>query len=143
MHNMCSHCDCNHDHGILRPTLKHTINIFIFIFIVAFILNTVIYFIGQEKLSTLLMSGTIFQPLIAGLIGLIPNCASSVLLTELYIAGNISFASVIAGLCTGAGIGMVVLFKVNHDFKQNLKILGTIYAIGSISGIIIGLIGIV
>ena len=143
MHNMCSHCDCNHDHGILRPTLKHTINIFIFIFIIAFILNTVIYFIGQEKLSTLLMSGTIFQPLIAGLIGLIPNCASSVLLTELYIAGNISFASVIAGLCTGAGIGMVVLFKVNHDFKQNLKILGTIYAIGSISGIIIGLIGIV
>ena len=143
MHNMCSHCDCNHDHGILRPTLKHTINIFLFMFIVAFIFNTVIYFIGQEKLSTLLMSGTIFQPLIAGLIGLIPNCASSVLLTELYIAGNISFASVIAGLCTGAGIGMVVLFKVNHDFKQNLKILGTIYAIGSISGIIIGLIGIV
>ena len=143
MHNMCSHCDCNHDHGILRPTSKHSTNRFIFTLIVAFILNTVIYFIGQEKLSTLLMSGTIFQPLIAGLIGLIPNCASSVLLTELYIAGNISFASVIAGLCTGAGIGMVVLFKVNHDFKQNLKILGTIYAIGSISGIIIGLIGIV
>lgn len=140
MHEMCSHCDCEHEHGILKPTLKHTFSIFAFILIVAFILNTAVHLIGEDKLSILLMNGSIFQPLIAGLIGLIPNCASSVLLTELYIAGSISFGSIIAGLCTGAGIGIVVLFKVNNNLKQNLKILGSVYAIGSISGIIIELV---
>lgn len=141
VHEMCAHCDCEHEHGILKPALKHTFSIFAFILVVAFVLNTTIHIIGEEKLSVLLMNGSIFQPLIAGLIGFIPNCASSVLLTELYIAGSISFGSIIAGLCTGAGIGIVVLFKVNNNLRQNLKILGTIYAIGSLSGILIELVG--
>ena len=143
MHEMYSHCDCEHEHGILKPTLKHTFSIFTFILIVSFILNTTVHLIGEDRLYILLMNGSIFQPLIAGLIGLIPNCASSVLLTELYLAGSISFGSIIAGLCTGAGIGIVVLFKVNHNLKQNLKILGCVYAIGSISGIIIELVSLI
>ncbi len=142
MHEMCSHCDCKEGHSILKPALKHTINIFIFILIVSFILNTIIYIIGDDRLSKILMNGSIFQPIISALIGLIPNCASSVLLTELYIAGNISFASIIAGLCSGAGIGMVVLFKVNHNVKENLKILVSVYGISCLFGIIISLIGI-
>ena len=143
MHEMCSHCDCKEGHSILKPALKHTLSIFIYIFIVAFILNTIIYIIGDDRLSKILMNGTLLQPLISALIGLIPNCASSVLLTELYIAGNISFASIIAGLCSSAGIGMVVLFKVNHNIKENLKILAIIYGISCLSGILISLIGIV
>lgn len=143
MHQVCSHCDCEHENGILKPTIKHTVNILIFIFIVTFLLNTAIYIIGEENLSKILLNGSILQPLIAGIIGLIPNCASSVILTELYIAGNLSFGSIIAGLCTGAGIGLVVLFKVNSNLKENLKILASVYAIGSISGIIISLISLI
>lgn len=141
--DMCSHshCNCeNENEGILKPALKHTLNIFGFILAISFVLNIVIWLIGEENLSYLLMHGSIFQPFIAGLIGLIPNCASSILLTELYISGNISFASIIAGLCSGAGIGLIVLFKTNTNIKENLKIVGLLYAIGVISGITIEII---
>ena len=92
-------------------------------------------------LSKLLMSGSIFQPLVAGLIGLIPNCASSVLLTELFLSNNISFASIIAGLSSGSGLGIVILFKENKNIKENLKILGLVYLLGVSVGIIIEIIG--
>lgn len=140
IHSMCSNCDCNHS-GILKSSIKHTINVFLFILIFAFILNILIHYIGEEMLSKLLMSGSIFQPLVAGLIGLIPNCASSVLLTELFLSNNISFASIIAGLSSGSGLGMVILFKENKNIKENLKILGLVYLLGVSVGIIIEIIG--
>lgn len=142
IHDMCSHCDCEHE-GILKPALKHTINVFIFILIFAFILNITIHFIGEDRLSKLLMNGTIFQPVISCLIGLIPNCASSVILTELYLSGNITFASIIAGLCSGSGLGLVILFKENKSLKQNLKILALVYIIGVIIGISLELVKII
>ena len=138
IHEMCKNCDC--EHGIFKSTLKHTLSTFVFILIVSFILNLVISLIGEENLSKVLMSDSIFQPLIASLIGLIPNCASSVLLTELYLAGNISFASIIAGLSTGGGLGLVILFKTNKNLKENLKILGLLYGIGTMSGISIEIV---
>lgn len=139
IHEVCSNCHCE-ENGIFVSTLKHTINVFLFIIIVSFILNTIIHLIGEENLSKLLMSGTVFQPVVAGLIGLIPNCASSVLLTKLYIAGKISFGAIISGLATGAGIGLAVLFKSNHNQKENLKILGILYILGVFSGIVIQII---
>lgn len=141
IHEMCSHshCDCEKS-GILKSTITHTVHIFFFILIVAFLLNTSIHFIGEERLSTFLMTGTIFQPIVAGIIGLIPNCAASILLTELYIAGKISFASIITGLCSSAGIGLIVLFKSNKNIKENFKILGLTYGISVFAGIMIEII---
>lgn len=135
---ICKDCDCGH--GILHSTLKHTFSTFIFIVIVSFLLNSAIFLIGEENLSKVLMSGSIFQVFIAGIIGLIPNCASSVLLTELYLSGSITFGAIIAGLSTGAGIGMAVLFKMNKPQKDNFKILGMLYLLGVISGLLVELI---
>ena len=85
---------------------------------------------------------SVFQPVIAALIGLLPNCAASVILTQLYLSGAISFASVIAGLCTGAGIGLVVLFKVNPDKKENVKIIAVLYGIAVAAGLILEMFGV-
>lgn len=78
-----------------------------------------------------------FQPVLTALIGFIPNCAASVLLTELYMKGVISFAAAVAGLCTSAGVGLVVLWRVNRDQKENLKLMGVLYAVAVVSGIML------
>ena len=100
-------------------------------------MNLCIEIFGIEQLSKFLLGNTIFQPVIAAIIGLIPNCAASVILTQLYLNGAISFASVIAGLCTGAGIGLVVLFKMNRNKRENLKIVGVLFLVAVAAGMII------
>ena len=139
IHDICEeeHCDCKH--SLIKSTLKHTLNIFSFIIITSFILNTLIFLIGEDNLSKLLLKGNIFAPLLASLIGLIPNCASSILLSELYLSSTISFGSMMAGLLTGSGVALLVLFKTNKNVKENIFILGSIYFIGSIVGLIINL----
>jgi len=138
IHDVCEHehCHCE-EKGILKSSIKHTINIFLFIIIVMFVINLAVMLIGEENLSSLLMQGTMFGPMIAGMIGLIPNCAASVVLVELYLSGAITFGSVIAGLLSGAGVGLAVLFKVNKNIKENLKIVGILYVIGITFGILI------
>lgn len=133
------HCDC--DHGILKSSIKHTINILFFISLMSFILNTGLYYLGEETISQLFMKNTVFGPFLASLIGLIPNCGASVVITELYLNNAITFGSTMAGLLTGSGIALLVLFKVNKNMKENLNILFTIYFAGVVCGIIIDLIG--
>ena len=135
------HCHCEEE-GVLKSSLKHTISVFIYIFIISFILNTVIYFIGEDNLSNLILNKPILGPIIAGIIGLIPNCASSVLLTKLYLSNVISVSCMLAGLLVGAGVGILILCKVNKNAKENAKIIGLLYVIGVISGIVLELIGI-
>lgn len=139
--NICEHehCHCE-EGGILKSSIKHTINIFVFILIITLILNVLIYFIGEENISNLILNMPVVGPLIAGIVGLIPNCAGSVILTQLYLSNVISLGSMIGGLLVGSGIGILVLFRVNKNLKENLKILGILYAIGTICGIIIDLI---
>ena len=130
-------CNCNQNHSILKSSMKHTLNIVLFIAIVTFILNTGFHFLGEEKISKLFLKDNLFSPFVSSLIGLIPNCGASVILTQLYLNKVISFASSISGLLTGSGVALLVLFKVNKDKKENFKILLILYLIGALSGIII------
>lgn len=129
------HCDCNN--GILKSSLKHTIKIFVFIFIITFILNTCMYLLGEEFLKNLFINNNWFAPFIASLIGLIPNCASSVALTELYLNGILPLAPTIAGLLTNSGVALIILFKSNKHLKENLKIVSLLYIVGVIVGLTI------
>jgi len=133
-----NHCDC--EHGILKSSIKHTLNIALFILIITLVLNTGVHYLGEDKISKLFLKDSIFSPFISSLIGLIPNCGASVILTELYLNGVISLSSCIAGLLTGSGVALAVLFKVNKRLKENVRIILLIYFIGVLSGMIIHLI---
>jgi len=140
--DMCSDCGCDEEEGILKPSLKHTLKISVFILIINVLLGLAIHFLGEDKLSSLLLSNSLFQPFITALIGLVPNCAISVMLTNLYIEGAISFGSAVAGLCSGAGIGLTVLIKSNKCKKENIRIIAVLYGISAIFGFVLMLIGV-
>ena len=136
--NLCDHCGCHEAHaGILMPAWRHTFRLFAYLFIFTWILNLVIEVFGIEGLSRALLGDSVFQPVIAALIGLIPNCGASVILTQLYLSGAISFASVVAGLCTGAGAGLIVLFKVNRNRIENIKIMIVLYFMAVVAGLLL------
>ena len=136
------HCHCN-ENGILKSSIHHTLNIFIYVIIISFIINSIVNFIGEESISNLLLNKPIIGPLVSALIGLIPNCAASVIITNMYLQQIISFGSMMAGLLTGAGIGLAVLFKTNNKFKENIKIVLLLYFIGFITGIILDFLQII
>ena len=94
--------------------------------------------VGEEALGNLILNKPILGPVVAGVVGLIPNCASSVVLTQLYLKGAMGFGGLMAGLLVNAGIGILVLFRVNHDIKENCKVLGLMYGIGVVVGIMLG-----
>ncbi len=136
------HCNC-HEEGVIKSTLIHTLKTLLFIILVSFLLNILLHFIGEDNLSKVFLKNSIFGPFISSLIGLIPNCGSSIVITELYLNGAISLGSAMAGLLTGSGVALLVLFKENKDIKENIAILGLLYGLGVISGIIIELIMII
>lgn len=150
----CAHNNLHHKHEfenektskgkvfwhIVLQSLKHTAEIFAWILIANLLINIIIQLAGgEDALSTLIGTKTWYQPFICSLLGLIPNCAGSVALVELYTSGLVSFASCLGGLCTGAGIGLLILFKNNKNIKQNLLILATLYFIGVVVGLIFNL----
>ena len=135
------HCCYNHSvKEILWCALKRTFSVFAFVLFVTFALTLLIELFGEDKLHSLLLTESIFQPLLTALIGLIPNCAPSIVLSQMYLDGALSLGSVVAGLCTSAGVGTLVLFKQNKPQKDNLKILSLLYVISAISGFLIELI---
>ena len=123
---------------LLHP-LVHTLKIFTFIFIVTMLFNGLVEWLGEAKISNFLNNSKNFAPLFAALVGLIPNCASSVIVTNLYSIGSIGFGALMAGLIVNAGIAFIVLFKQNKNFKENLIILLTMLSIGISVGYIIQL----
>lgn len=139
--DLCEHEHCHCEHVIFKSALKHTINITLYIFIISLVLNIIIYFIGEDNLAHILNSTPIIGPIIASLVGLIPNCASSVIITQLYLSKVLNFATMIAGLLVNTGVGLLILFRTNKDLKENIKITVLLFAIGVIFGIIFDLIG--
>lgn len=135
-------CGCNeHEEGIFMPAVRHSVKIFFYLFVFTAALNLCIQLLGMERLSEYFLSDTWLQPVISAMIGLIPNCAASVVLAQLYLRNVISFASVVAGLCTGAGAGLVVLFKMNRSRRENCRIVLLLYGIGVLAGMLLEFIG--
>lgn len=132
------HCHCD-DHKFISA-FKHTMNISLFILVINILLNMVFNYGLNDYLSSLLLKDSIFSPIITSLIGLIPNCASSIVITKLYLASSISFGSMIAGLLTNSGIALVVLFKTNRNLKENINIILLTYFIGTVIGIILNIL---
>lgn len=141
IHKLCDeeHCHCE-EHGVIRSSIIHTLQIFVYIFIISLLLNTLIHFVGEEKIASLVLNVPVLGPIVSSLVGLIPNCASSVILTQLYLDNIISSGSMIAGLLVNSGIGILVLFRVNKSKKENFTILGILCFVGIVSGIVLDFI---
>lgn len=135
------HCHC--DENIWLSSLKHTINIFVFILIINFVMNTFIYVIGEDKISSFLVGNNFVGPIVSSLVGLIPNCAASVIITELYINNALTFGSALSGLLASSGVGILVLFRINKNYKENIRILLLVYTISISIGILFNLLNIV
>ncbi|MBR6302165.1 arsenic efflux protein [bacterium] len=152
--NECHHehehegCDCNHHPKKLREAIrtkgfwwhptKHTINIFIFILIVSVILGYLMEVVGtEENLAKYCLMNSPLQPLLVSLLGLIPNCAVSVAMTLLFLKNTISFGSLIAGLSTAGGLGLLILFTKNNDKKDTAIVLTILVGVSTIVGLIL------
>lgn len=127
---------CGHDHEedsklrryFVHPLL-HSLEIFAYILIVNALFGILIYFVTEESIAAFLQSALWFQPIVAAAVGLIPNCASSVVITQTYILGGLSFGGCLAGLCANAGLGFVVLFKNTKMWKRNLLLAAVLYLV--------------
>ncbi len=141
IHDLCEdeHCDCEHD-GILLASIKHTLKIGLFILIANLLINLVIFKLGEDRLGSILLHRNVLTYFLASLVGLIPNCAGSVVITQLYLSKLISVGTLLSGLLTGSGIGILLLFRTNKNLKENLSILGIIYFIGVILGLLVDLV---
>lgn len=136
------HCHCEDDEhsgfiGIIKSALVHTMHIFIFVLILTLVLNFIIELIGEDKLALLLKTSPIISHILAGIIGLIPNCAASVIITELYLDQMITMGTMMSGLLVGAGIGLLVLFRVNDNKRENINIAILLFFIGTVAGFLI------
>ena len=136
--------DCHEEHeetsSIFLAALRHTLEIFVFILLFSFLIGLIFESVGEDAITGILGGMGIFQPMLTALVGLVPNCAASVLLAQLYMEGAITFGSLFAGLTAGAGVGLAVLWRVNPSWKQNLFMTGLLWAVGAAAGMVLQLI---
>lgn len=141
IHDLCEaeHCGCDDEKegSVFIAALKHTVNVIIFIFLITLALTILTDWLGRDTIASFLGSRPVTGVFLAGLIGLIPNCASSVTIAELYLEGMIGTGQMMAGLLVGAGVGLLVLYRTNRHLKENLQITAVLYACGVIWGLII------
>lgn len=129
------HCRCGE--GILKSACKHTLHIFVYLLLISFVFNLCIGMIGTESIAGFILNKPVIGVLLSALIGLIPNCAASVIITSLYLEGMMSFGAMMGGLLVGAGVGLLVLCRVNEDAKNNLQIIGLLYLCGVVGGLLL------
>ena len=125
---------------VLYHPVMHCVKILIFILLTNLVFGYIIYFVGEDKIINLLNATKFLQPFIAGLVGLIPNCASSVIITKLFVMGGLSFGACISGLIANAGIGLAILVKQNTDRKNTLLVISILYFVSVVAGILLSLI---
>lgn len=140
--HLCEQHNCHCENGIWRSALRHTVEIFLYILIISLILNLLIAWIGEDVLSGVILNRPIVGAVIAGLVGLIPNCAASVIITQLYLNGVLNAGAMIAGLLSGTGVGILVLLRVNDNRRENLGLIASLYVIGVLAGIVVEFLGI-
>ncbi len=141
IHEMCEreHCSCNHK-NIFLAALIHSLRVILMIFAVTLALNIIFELGGEDILSNFVLNKPIIGELTAGLIGLIPNCSVSVLITNLYVEGAISVGAMMSGLMVNGGVGLIVLYRLNKNLRENIIITAVLYVLGVIGGIVTGLI---
>ncbi len=144
IHDLCEqeHCHCEEEEAsIWKSALVHTVKVFGFIFVMTVFLNLILECGGETALEWVANNHSVLAAVLTGLVGLVPNCAASVIITQLYLKQFISAGAMMAGLLVSAGVGVLVLFRTNRPLKQNIKITGLLYAIGVIAGLLIDLVG--
>ena len=133
---ICDNDNCHCERGILKSALHHTATITLFVLLFTLAINAAVYFIGDEHLSAVLYDKPVIGHLIAALFGLIPNCAASVALTTFGAKGLITTGTMMSGLLSGAGVGVLVLFRMNKHPKENFLVIGILV----LSGVLFGLL---
>lgn len=133
-----SHCSCAERKGIVVPALIHTVEIFVFILVVSGLVELAMHFGGEDCLGRLQLNRPFVGEAVAGLVGLVPNCAVSVAAAKLYLAGAMSPGALMASSFAGSGLGLLVLFRTNRNLKENLCILASVYVIGVLLGYVTG-----
>ena len=143
IHGFCEreHCACDEEEGnVFVSALKHTLKIAVMLIAVNVILNFVLGMIGVERLSGSVLNRPVIGEILLALVGLIPNCSVSVVITESYLSGLIGLGGLFAGLLSNAGFGLLVLFRTNKNLKENLVITSTLYGLSAAAGIVITLV---
>ncbi len=143
IHGFCEreHCACDDEEGsVLVSALKHTLKIAVMLIAVNVILNFVLGVIGVDRLSGSVLNRPVIGEILLALVGLIPNCSVSVVITESYLSGLIGLGGLFAGLLSNAGIGLLVLFRTNKNLKENLVITSTLYGLSAAAGVAITLV---
>lgn len=130
----------DHSHGILYSATMHTIQVTIWLFVITFLFNGFVAFIGEDTLRAFIMKHPNQSVLVSTLVGMIPSCASSIIITTMYLEGILTFPAVCAGLLVNAGTGMVILWRVNHNLKDNTMILFVTWISGLVAGIVLDLL---
>ena len=143
IHELCEHEGCNcEEGGIFRSALHHTLHVGSFLLLIMLLLNAAVFFLGADRIAGIFSSVPVVGHLLSALVGLIPNCASSVLITKLYLEGVLSAGCMLSGLLVGSGVGLLVLFRVCRKKKDALFVLILLFAIGALMGMLLDLVGI-
>ena len=146
IHDLCErdHCHCHDgEGGILKSALKHTLQVTVFIFVITIVLNGVLEVVGEDALGEFLGANPALSVFGSALVGLVPNCAASVVIAQLYVSGVLGSGAMLAGLLVSAGVGLLVLVRTNRHWKQNVAIIAGLYAMGVFWGLVANALGVV